>query len=400
MELYGEIQKGKNDSYLANITGISNDDLQAEIQRRKDLLAKMQMNSEEYKDKNGELFGYINSGGAKGKFSQKELEGQLQLFEDEQKKRNEKRLTPAQRKAELLKAYQEAEAELKKFDNSKDKYTSTEADKKRKQLLDAVDAAKKAYQQFGGETLTNEQKKDNKDAKADMLAEQKEAEEKRNRALLVDQAVVDAMKEGNEKELKQMQLNHQKKMAQIDKEQQDLLNAKRERKAKEDPSYYSSGKYKDETLSHAEMAGIDSQRDSANIEYRNEILEYLNTFSNVTGTTAEKMKKLRSTFSEIRGELYSQMSQAREMAVTPEDFAWVETLKGIISDVDAQFLKNEKSVYDELLNDYKDFATRRKDLEEQYKADVALMKSKITPTTSSLLALTVGEFFTASPKIF
>lgn len=382
MELYDEIQQNKNDSYLENLTGISNDDLQAEIQRRKDLLAEMQINTEEFKDKEGELFGYINSGGAKGKFSKTEIEGQLQLFEAEQNRRNEKRMTPAEQKAQLLKTYKEAEAALAAFDNSTTKYTAAEAEQERKRLQDAVDAAKKAYQQFGGEAIAKEQEKDNKDAKEDMLAEQREAEEKRDKAFAVDQAAIDAMKEGSEKELKQMQLNHQMKMAQIDKEQQDLLNAKRERKAKDDPTYYSSGKYKEETLTYDELAGISSKRDSATIEYKNNILEYFNGLTDGASTAAEKMDKLKSSFSLINDELYSQMYQARETAVTPKDFAWVETLKGIRSEVTAAYLKSEKAIYDELLNDYKDFATRRKDLEEQYNKDVAIIKSR-TPANEA-----------------
>lgn len=376
LELEGVIRTNKSDSYLKDLTGISNDELQKEIDRRRDILAKMEIDPSKFTSRDGELFGSINGGGAQGNFSKSAIEGQLQLFEAEHNRRNAKTYTPAQIKANLLKAYQDAQNALTAFEAESTKYTVAEAEKKRKQLQDAVDSAKKAYQSFGGETLAKEEKKNTKDAKEEMLAEQKEAEERRDKSLLVDQAVVDAMKEGSAKELAQMKLNHQKKMAEIDEEQQDLLNAKRKRKAKEDPTYYSSGKYKTETLGYDELAGIDSQRSSANIEYKNSIIEYFNSLTEGASTASEKMDKLKSSFTDIRGQLYSQMHNARETAVTPEDFAWVETLRSIISELDTAYMKSEKAIYDSLVNEYKDFATRRKDLEKQYQKDVAIIKNR------------------------
>ena len=100
--------------------------------------------------------------------------------------------------------------------------------------------------------------------RAQMLANQKAERERRNNLLLEEQATIDIMADGAEKELAQMRLNHKKKMAQIDDEQQEILNAKRDIAAASSTNYYTSGAYKNETLSDLEMLGVDSKRISEN----------------------------------------------------------------------------------------------------------------------------------------
>lgn len=218
-ELQKSISKEQGQSYLANLTGISNGDLQKQINERRNLLAKMQTTEKKY--------GRVRTGGAKGTYTADELQGQLQILEAEQNKRNEAKYTPAQQKAQAKKALDEARKALKDFDSSSTKYTAAEAEEARKKLVEAVTEAEKNYKKFGGKTKE-------KDTSAKTLKEQQKLNEltekqerERARAIVdmsysTEQARIDAMEEGTEKTVRQLKLDFERQKTEIERGYEDL----------------------------------------------------------------------------------------------------------------------------------------------------------------------------------
>ena len=218
-ELNNTINKDKANSYLTNLTGISNEELQRQINERRNLLAQMQTTEKKY--------GRVQAGGAKGIYNADELKGQLQILEAEQNKRNEAKYTPAQQKAQAKKALDEARKALKDFDSSSTKYTVAEAEEARKKLVEAVTEAEKNYKKFGGKTKE-------KDTSAKTLKEQQKLNEltekqerERARAIVdmsysTEQARIDAMEEGTEKTVRQLKLDFERQKTEIERGYEDL----------------------------------------------------------------------------------------------------------------------------------------------------------------------------------
>lgn len=146
-ELSKQIQKDKGNAYITNLTGVSNADLDAQIKNRQNLLAKMKLE--------GKKYGTTTKGGVQGTFTAEELQGQLQIFQSEKNRRTEARYTPAQRKAQLQSELANARKALADFDKSSTKYTVADAEKKRKELQDAVSDAEKRFKAMGGSTSSS-----------------------------------------------------------------------------------------------------------------------------------------------------------------------------------------------------------------------------------------------------
>lgn len=218
-ELNNTINKDKANSYLTNLTGISNEELQRQINERRNLLAQMQTTEKKY--------GRVQAGGAKGIYNADELKGQLQILEAEQNKRNEAKYTPAQQKAQAKKALDEARKALKDFDSSSTKYTVAEAEEARKKLVEAVTEAEKNYKKFGGKTKEKDTsaKTMKEQQKLNELTEKQERE--RARAIVdmsysTEQARIDAMEEGTEKTVRQLKLDFERQKTEIERGYEDL----------------------------------------------------------------------------------------------------------------------------------------------------------------------------------
>lgn len=209
-QLTNTIKKNEADNYLTNLTGVSNSDLQAQINERKNLLARMQADEKKY--------GIVRRGGATGTYTADELRGQLQILQSEQNRRNEKKYTPAQRKVQLKKELEDARKALADFDKSATKYTKDEAEKARKKLQDAVDAAEKAYKAAGGKSSKSEQseadkkKRNNEQANEMILRLRQQAED--------DETAV--TQEGIEKRIKAINDAYEKEKATIDKQEREI----------------------------------------------------------------------------------------------------------------------------------------------------------------------------------
>lgn len=132
--------------------------------------------------------------------------------------RDQSKSTPAQRKAALKKTLDDANKALTDFDNSSTKYTANEAEKKRKELLEAVDTAEKAYKAAGGKSSKSEQsdadkkKRNNEQANEMILRLRQQAED--------DETAV--IQEGVEKRIKVISDAYEKEKATIDKQEREI----------------------------------------------------------------------------------------------------------------------------------------------------------------------------------
>lgn len=115
------------------------------------------------------------------------------------------------------------------------------------------------------------------------------AEEEKQQAVknqqAIDQAKVDAMAEGEEKQLAQARLNHEKQMHQIDAEQNELYAKEVEhqkklfeaQKANKGKNFYTAhplqedGTYKGISLSQDDMSGLTAKRESEDLRYGTEV---------------------------------------------------------------------------------------------------------------------------------
>lgn len=222
-----EIKKKEADEYIADLTGISNDDLQKQINVRKNLLAKMKLDQKKY--------GEVKSGGITGVYTADELQAQLQAFERELNKRNEPKTTPAQRKAALKKELDDAKKALADFDKSSSQYTAADAETARKKLQDAVDEAEKKYKAFGGSVSADkaaakklkEQEKANARYKELQDRQKLDAERAaKDMEFSTTQATIDAMEEGTQKKAAQTMLDFAKQKEELKRGYEDLKQTK------------------------------------------------------------------------------------------------------------------------------------------------------------------------------
>ena len=218
-ELEKTIKKNSDDKYLANLTGISNKALQVQIKERQNLLAKMQM--DEYK------YGRTQKGGVKGVYSADELQGQLQILEAEQKRRGTKNVTAGERKAQLKKAWDDANKALADFDKSSNKYTVEEVEKKRKELQDAVDTAQKEYKAFGGD-IKDHSEKDEKKRKQDEKEKTQRTREAEDLERSVTDATIAAMEDGAEKVRLQRERQNEAEILALKRKKEDSIKAAKE----------------------------------------------------------------------------------------------------------------------------------------------------------------------------
>lgn len=229
-KLNAQKRKEMQDAYFTNLTGISNTELEEEIQHRKDLLAKMELLKKEY----GEItYGRTTNMGV---FSKSELEAQLNSLEREQNRRAEKGKTPAQYLEELKKAWLEADKAYKDFiKNNSDKLSEEEFKKKSNELKAARDADKKAYEEKGG-SVTSDNKalsESVKIAKAQAeyaqvidIQNKKRQKQIRDNAIEQRQLEIDLMSESSAKRIAQISLDYQKENATIQDWEEELRRTK------------------------------------------------------------------------------------------------------------------------------------------------------------------------------
>ena len=227
--LNGQIRKNEVNAYFENLTGISNETLAQQIRQRETLLANMTMQEKKY--------GKITQGNAAltGTYSRDELQYQLNKLRSEQNRRNLPKDSSSDWAASAGKRYRDALKEYNDFiKDTSNNLTQEEFEKKTKELKDAVDTAKKEYDKVKPGT-------DSDAEKARKAGEKREREEEKRRQTSEklgqelaelqrenDAAEIEAMDEGLQKKLRQIDNDYQARKNEIDKQEADWKRKNKE----------------------------------------------------------------------------------------------------------------------------------------------------------------------------
>ena len=213
-----QVRKERANAYFENLTGISNDTLEQQIRQRENLLARMTTEQKKY--------GNITYGNEalRGTFSRDELQYQLNKLNAEKNRRNQKRDSSADWGAQARKEYEQA---LKAYNDfladTSNSLTQEEYEKKAKELKDALSLAKKEYDRYKPDENKDAESERKAADKAEREAERRrQAEEELGRELVElqhsnDEAETEAMEEGLEKKLRQIDNEYQARADEISK---------------------------------------------------------------------------------------------------------------------------------------------------------------------------------------
>lgn len=158
-------------------------------------------------------------------------------------------------------------------------------------------------QQTEAEKAAKEQAKANeKTAEENYKYRQQQEQQQKANQLLQAQAIVDAMQEGEEKKLAQLDLNYKKEKEAIDKEEQSLLQAKIDHAKNlwdadpkhENQGFYATGQQKGIKLTDEEKAGITAKKqslDATTTQQRSELIKALLDKYDDENEKAEKTRK-------------------------------------------------------------------------------------------------------------
>lgn len=223
----GELQvtrrKELSDAYFANLTGISNDELEQEIKRRKNLLAKIELDKADKGEiKAGRVYNL-------GVFKKEELEAQLMFLEQEQNKRNAERKTSEnwlkQYKAEMDKAQKAYDAFMQ---DKSTKLSETEWEEKRKKLESELQSVKDKYEKRAGKSASKKNTQAKKEQEQRLDAEEKLGDQLLKLIQKNAEDEVSVMEESKDKKLKVLELDFAERKSEIAKQAKEFaeLNKK------------------------------------------------------------------------------------------------------------------------------------------------------------------------------
>lgn len=226
--LSAQVRKDAVNAYFENLTGVSNETLEAQIRYRETLLARMTLSGRKY----GEVRGNANTNGT---YTRDELQYQLNKLRSEQNRRNLPTDSSSDWAASAGRRYRDALKAYNDFirDTSND-LTREEFEKKAKELKDAVDAAKKEYDKVKPGVDSDAEKSRKASEKAAREAEKrKQVSEKLGQELAElqrenDASEIEAMDEGLQKKLRQIDNDYQARKNEIDKQESDWKRKNKE----------------------------------------------------------------------------------------------------------------------------------------------------------------------------
>lgn len=227
--LSAQVRKDEANAYFENLTGVSNETLSRQIRQRETLLAQMTMQEKKY--------GKITQGNVAltGTYSRDELQYQLNKLKSEQNRRNLRTDSSADWAASARQKYQESLKAYNDFikDTAND-LSREEFEKKAKELKDAVDTAKKEYDKVKPGTDNDAEKSRKASEKAAREAEKrKQVSEKLGQELAElqrenDASEIEAMDEGLQKKLRQIDNDYQARKNEIAKQETDWKRKNKE----------------------------------------------------------------------------------------------------------------------------------------------------------------------------
>lgn len=242
-----------------------------------------------------------------------------------------------------------------------------------KQQEQAVKAVGVQEWQGGGKRGNNKKGNSPDDIVQRQLLQQQEAARiQHQNQLLQEQAVIDQMDDGAEKELAQMRLNHKKRMAELDNEQQDILNKKIEAASKDKKGntingFYTSGQYRNVQLTADDMLGVNSKRISESEAYFDNLISVFKKIESGADAPMKKMELLESAYKEI--------------ASAASDMGDGDAAKKFVEEAERQYregLQNINQQRLESLYDYlREFGTIQEQIyaiEKQYNDKIAVEK--------------------------
>ena len=227
--LSGQIRKNEVNAYFENLTGISNETLAQQIKQRETLLAQMTLHEKKY--------GRITHGNPAltGAYSRDELQYQLNKLRSERNRRNKPVDSSSDWVASARQKYQDALSAYNDFiKDTSNNLTQEEFEKKAKELKDAVDTAKKEYDKVKPGTDSDADKEKKKREKTEREAERrKQVSEQLGQELAElqrenDAAEIEAMDEGLQKKLHQIDNDYQARKNEIDKQEADWKRKNKE----------------------------------------------------------------------------------------------------------------------------------------------------------------------------
>ena len=293
--------------------------------------------------------------------------------------RNQPRSTPAQRKKTLKKELDDTRKALEEFDKSSTKYTANEAEKERKRLLDAVDAAEKAYKAAGGTTSTKrgrsttnklkqEQAERERNQRAYETKQREFAKQKEQLETTLSQSYVDIEEDTKARELAQIKHDHEQEMAQFESQKQEYIRKKielEEAKAKAEGKTYKSPANAEDVLSEDEakqfanlMANIKTKQQKEIRDYQQAEADALNDYLVQYGTYQQQKLAIAKQYAErirkasTEGEKMT-LEKERDNKIAAVDanqmamnIDWSQTFSGVgnvLSDIARETLREVKN---------------------------------------------------------
>lgn len=248
-----------------------------------------------------------------GEFSKAQLSTIKNALETEQKSRSGEKNTGKEWIEKYKNNYLDAKKELDDFLNTENELTEAEYEKKLKELTDKKNEAEKKYKNVGG--ITGD--KQEKDFERQKKEQQKLAEGLLSLRRQNQQAEIDLMKEGTEKKLKQIDLDYQKELDAIKKQEKEL-SEKQKGKLTSEQSIEVSDRYtnaenkRDKAIADATKNQLKEEADAMR-EYLKEYGTFQQQKLAIAEEYAEKIKKATT-----EGEKLS-LGRERESAIQQID---------------------------------------------------------------------------------
>lgn len=261
------------------------------------------------------------------------------------------------------KEWEKAKSELDKINSERAKYTSDQY----KKAKEAYDAAEKAYEDLGGDTKENANLKKQAEERKKLL----EDIAKQRKQLLADasDAEVSALQDGLSKRLREIENRRQQTLAAIDQEEAELSQK--------------LGKL-GQTLSEADRAAFQTQRDAANANATNETREaeeenaeyikglYEDLADVFVSEEQRKVNAIKRTYQEQRKQLSKDLTGGN---ITQSQY---NDLSGQINAAEGQELE------DYWLSAYGNYYQKREQLQEYWESRLALIPAKFQAEANRL----------------
>lgn len=261
------------------------------------------------------------------------------------------------------KEWEKAKSELDKINSERAKYTSDQY----KKAKEAYDAAEKAYKDLGGDTKENANLKKQAEERKKLL----EDIAKQRKQLLADasDAEVSALQDGLSKRLREIENRRQQTLAAIDQEEAELSQK--------------LGKL-GQTLSEADRAAFQTQRDAANANATNETREaeeenaeyikglYEDLADVFVSEEQRKVNAIKRTYQEQRKQLSKDLTGGN---ITHSQY---NDLSGQINAAEGQELE------DYWLSAYGNYYQKREQLQEDWESRLALIPAKFQAEANRL----------------